>query len=61
MSYIDMSRKARAYIKLPREIRKITDPIVKNRGIYVERLDVRAKKGKQILKKLIIGKKRKGK
>jgi len=58
-----MSRKARAYIKarahLPKPVRKMTDSIVLNRGLYLESLERRAEKGKQQLKKLIIGKQRK--
>lgn len=47
------------YIRLPQVIRKVTDPIIQNRAIPKGILEERAEKGKQQLKKLIIGKKRK--
>ena len=53
----------RAYIKLPRGIRKFTDPIIKNRSKTQDSFERRAEKGKQIiknrLKKVIVGKRRK--
>jgi len=52
-----------AYIKIPKGIRKYTDPIIKNRRKTQESLEQRAEKGKQIIKKkikkIIVGKRRK--
>ena len=52
----------RGYIRLPKGIRKISDPLVKNRAIPQDFIERRSDKGKKIVKKrlkeLIIGKKR---
>ena len=40
----------KGYIRLPKAIRKRTDPIIQNRGKYKKKFEVRAEKGKQIVK-----------
>lgn len=53
----------KGYIRLPKNIRKHTDQIIQNRGIYAQSLDSRAEKGKKIVKnrliRMITGKQRK--
>ena len=41
----------KTYIRLPKIIRKYTDPLVKNRAKTQQSFDQRAKKGKNLIKK----------
>lgn len=49
----------KGYIRLPKGVRKITDPLIQNRAIPQDFLDKSSEKGKQWLKKKIVGKRRK--
>jgi len=49
----------KGYIRLPKGVRKITDPLIQNRAIPQNFLDKSSEKGKQWLKKKIVGKRRK--
>lgn len=63
MGSTDTDIAVKAYLRLPRSIRKHTDKLIKNRSKLQVPFEIRAKKGKQIiknkLKKAIVGKRRK--